>query len=221
MFENIFCGRRLNEERLLNFGFYIKGDCFVYEHIMSGNLFRLYIFVFKNNHVETELVDLDTNEPYVLYKTNIVGTFISSIRSEIELLLQQISEKCFDCCVFKGKQTQQIIDYVQNTYGNDPEFLWSSNPGNAVWRRKDSRKWYGIIMTVTASKIGISLKEDIEIIDLRLQPEKIPLVIDNKCYFPGWHMNKRTWYTMVLNNSLATEEICKRIDISYELAKIN
>lgn len=219
MFENIFSSGKLNAERLLRFGFYAKDDCFVYEHIIADHMFRLYVFVFRNNHVETELLDLETNEPYVLYKANTSGAFVSKIRAEIELILRQIAENCFDSCLFKSSQTLQIIDYVQSTYGNALEFLWSNSPKNAVWRRKDSRKWYGIIMTVAAGKIGLSLKESIEIIDLRLQMEKIALTVDNQRYFPGWHMNKKSWYTMVLNNSVATEEICRRIDISYELAK--
>lgn len=219
MFENIFCSRKLNAERLLRFGFYPKDDGFAYEHLLSGNMFKLYVFVLKNNYVETELVDLETNEPYVLYKANTLGAFVSKIRAEIEELLRQIAEKCFDSCLFKSEQTLQIIDYVQRTYGNELEFLWSNSPGNAVWRRKDSKKWYGIIMTVAAGKIGLSLKKSVEILDLRLKAEQMPLTIDNQCYFPGWHMNKKTWYTMVLNNSVATEEIRRRIDISYELAK--
>ena len=44
-------------------------------------------------------------------------------------------------------------------------------------------------------------------------------MIDKKRYFPGWHMNKKHWYTIILDGSVSTEEICSRIDESYRLAK--
>lgn len=43
--------------------------------------------------------------------------------------------------------------------------------------------------------------------------------IDNKRYFSGYHMNKKNWYTICLDGSIDNDEIFKRIDISYELAK--
>ena len=36
---------------------------------------------------------------------------------------------------------------------------------------------------------------------------------------PGWHMNKKSWYTLVLDGPIADEEIKLRITESYELAK--
>ena len=36
---------------------------------------------------------------------------------------------------------------------------------------------------------------------------------------PGWHMNKKNWYTIILDGRIQTEEVCTRIDESYRLAK--
>lgn len=77
-----------------------------------------------------------------------------------------------------------------------------------VWRHTDCLK----------EKLGLQTDEIVEIIDLKLQPERIERIIDKERYFPGWHMNKKNWYTMILDNSVATEEICKKIDESYQLA---
>jgi len=43
-------------------------------------------------------------------------------------------------------------------------------------------------------------------------------LLSNKSYYPGWHMNKKNWYTIILDGSVETEEIYKRIDESYRLA---
>ncbi|MDE6675666.1 MAG: MmcQ/YjbR family DNA-binding protein, partial [Acetatifactor sp.] len=74
------------------------------------------------------------------------------------------------------------------------------------------------ILTISKRKLGLQTDEIAEIIDLRLQPELIETIVDNEQYFPGWHMNKRSWYTIILDNSVATKEICEKIDESYRLA---
>ena len=74
-------------------------------------------------------------------------------------------------------------------------------------------------MTVSRSKLGIPSDDIAEIIDLRCEPEIIEALIDRECFYPGWHMNKRHWYTVILDGSVSTEEIRLRVDASYILAK--
>ena len=62
------------------------------------------------------------------------------------------------------------------------------------------------------------IREFVERIEI-FKPEQMNAMIDKKRYFPGWHMNKKHWYTIILDGSVSTEEICSRIDESYRLAK--
>ena len=96
-------------------------------------------------------------------------------------------------------------------------------PDNAIFRRQDNQKWYAALLTVKPEKIGLPASEKgdkkIEIIDLRLQPDILTETVDNVKYFPGYHMNKKHWYTICLDGSVAAAEICQRLAVSYELAK--
>ena len=58
----------------------------------------------------------------------------------------------------------------------------------------------------------------VEIIDLRIKPEDVEALLDGKKYFPGYHMNKRHWYTICLDGSVPIEEIFCRVDESFALA---
>ena len=42
-----------------------------------------------------------------------------------------------------------------------------------------------------------------------------------KAVIPGYHMNKEHWNTVILNNSIAGEEIERMIDVSYGLVISN
>ena len=41
----------------------------------------------------------------------------------------------------------------------------------------------------------------------------------NEHYYPGWHMNKKSWYTIILDDGIPDDEICRQLDESYHLAK--
>lgn len=218
MFEDIFQRRRMNVEKLLAYGFY-KEKRYQYCVGIMNDSFTLSVLIDEKGQVNTDLIERQTGEPYMLYKTNATGAFVGEIRAAIEFVLRDISEKCYELSVFKEKQSLMLIEYVRRKYGDELEFLWAKFPDNAVWRRRDNQKWYGIILTVQKRKLGIKSEKTAEIIDLRIEPEKIADLIDNERYFPGWHMNKTHWYTMILDGSVPFEELCQRIDDSYRIAK--
>lgn len=217
MSENIFKKRRVNTDRLIAYGFYIDEQYKYFTDIMGGS-FTLSVIIDKNGCIDTSLIEKETGEPYMLYKTNAAGTFIGNIRTEIETVLSDISEKCYDFTVFKEKQSIMLIDYVRERYGDELEFLWEKFDDNAILRRKDNQKWYAVIFTIKKSKLGFESEETAEAIDLKIEPEKIKDLIDCKRYFPGWHMNKKHWYTIILDGSIPFEELCQRVNASYEIA---
>ena len=99
------------------------------------------------------------------------------------------------------------------------EFLWEKSPKTAVVRRKNSNKWYAVILTLSKRKLNLDSDEAAEIINLHNNPEEIKKLIDNKRYFPAYHMNKKYWCTICLDGTIELEKIYKLIDISYELTK--
>lgn len=219
MFDDIFLHKKINPSKLIAYGFKKDQNTYKYSVNIMNGYFTLHVAIDGNGAVETSLTETDSGEEYILYKTNVSGTFVGDVRAVIENVLRDISEKCCDMCVFKSEQAVLLIDYVQRKYGDAPEFLWEKFPDNAIWRRKDNGKWYGTIFTVQKCKLGIDSKEVAEVADLKSTPDVLEDLIDNKKYFPGWHMNKKHWYTVILDGSVPYEELCLRIDMSYQAAK--
>lgn len=218
MFADIFQRREVRTDKLLSYGFRKEEQYMYSTDIMDGS-FTLFVRIDENGAVDTALIEKELGDPYVLYKTNASGAFVGEVRSAIKAVLRDVSEKCYVFSAFREKQSLMLIDYVRKTYGDALEFLWEKFPDNAIWRRKDNKKWYAAILTVQKAKLGIRPEKAAEIIDLRIEPEKMADLIDNKKYFPGWHMNKKHWYTIILDGSVSDEELCRRIDTSYRIAK--
>lgn len=208
-----------NEAKALAFGLRQEGTVFTYEQDVMAGQFRLCVTIGAEGKLATRLTEYDTQEEYVLHKTEAVGTFVGAVREAVQAVLAEIVHNCYDEAVFKTKQTQELIDYVRRQYGDELEFLWKKFPNNAIWRRKDNGKWYGAILTVAGNKLGLPTSEIVEIIDLRVLPDEMAALLMQAGYYPGWHMNKKFWFTVVLDAGVPTEELCRKIDVSYQLAR--
>jgi predicted DNA-binding protein (MmcQ/YjbR family) len=112
-----------------------------------------------------------------------------------------------------------VIQYARDSYGDELEFLWQRFSDNAILRRKDTNKWYAALLVLSKRKLGLNPDETIDILDLRMNPEDAEIVLDGCKYFPGYHMNKKHWFTICLDGSVPLEEIYQRIDASYALSK--
>lgn len=122
--------------------------------------------------------------------------------------------------VFESEQTRRVVEYAAERYGDRPEFLWPKYPRCAVFRRRDVGKWYAAILYVPRNKLGLPGDESVEILNLKVPESELDYLIDGKLFLPGYHMNKRRWFSICLDGSLSTEEIFERIDASYsELEK--
>ena len=220
MFEDkFFVRKKVNCEKLISYGFSKADDGYRYSTEVMNGQFLLNVFVTSGGAVTTHMVDTASDEEYTLHKIeSSVGAYVGEVRSVCEDMLRDISQKCFEPDVFRSEQTHAVIAYVREKFGDELEFLWEKFTDNAIWRRRDNQKWYGLILTIPRSKLGLNSDEVVEIIDLRLKPEQMSQTVDNKKYFPGWHMSKKSWYTIILDGSVPCDEIFRRIDESYDLA---
>ncbi|MCL2314070.1 MAG: MmcQ/YjbR family DNA-binding protein [Proteobacteria bacterium] len=206
-------------KKLLQFGFAVDNGSYTYATKLANGQFRMIVSVLDNGTVNTKVTDSSSHEEYVLHRNpTACGSFVGRVRTDYENILCEISEKCFELDVFKSDDARKVIQYVQNTYNDELEFLWQRFPNNAIFRRKDTQKWYAALLVLPKKKLGLNSEELVDILDLRIKTEKIEFVVDGKKYFPGYHMNKKHWYTICLDGSIEMDEIFVRIDESYQLS---
>ena len=217
--KSVFKYKKAAGDKLEKYGFAKEGGSLVYRTNICENSMRLTVKV-DDGRVQTEVWDLDTDEPYTLFLVDgAAGEFVGKVREEYTSVLEDISENCFEKQIFKCDYTAAIIEYARKTYGDEVEYLWEKFPDNAVLRRRDTKKWYAAILTVPYCKFGIDREGTVEVIDMRMPTDELEKTVDDRTYFRGWHMNKKHWVTMLLDGSSPLDEIIMRLDNSYELAK--
>jgi len=218
MENEIFKRTKLDYEKLQEYGFNKEEDSYKYITEIL-NKFRVDIII-RNDVVIGHIYDLSTNEEYVSYRQlENTGAYVSKVRDEYLKVLKDIKGKCSKNELFILDQTNRITAKIKELYSNDPEFLWESTPGAGVFRNATSKKWYGIVMNIDKSKIDSKCKGEIEVINLKLAKEKIEKLILNDGYYPAYHMNKKYWISIILDNTLSDDVILEYIEESYNNSK--
>lgn len=121
--------------------------------------------------------------------------------------------------IYKNRQTQEVIKYIRDAYGDELEFLWQKFPSNAIWRNKKNRKWYGALLIVAGDKLGLSSSGEMEILDLKFDKgAALDFAAETPGIYPGYHMNKNSWITIILDGSVKNEQLFTLIDHSYQLS---
>ena len=212
--------KKINFKKLKEFGFELIDNSYYYHTSLLKNQFKMSVKINIDNSIFTEIIDTETNEPYVLHLLEMKRSgYSEKVYKVYSQILEKIQKECFEDEIFKANYTKEIVAYIKNKYRDELEFLWEKSPKNAVVRRKSSKKWYAVILTVSKRKLNLDSDEIIEVINLHNRVEEIEKLIDNKKYFPAYHMNKKHWCTICLDGTVELKEIYKLIDISYELAE--
>jgi len=218
--KEVFKRVSVNYNKLIDYGFKKENNVYIYEQNFLNNEFKAIILIDDKGKVTGKVIDLETNEEYLGIRIEMMGEFVSKVREEYKSILIDIKNNCFDNNYFIFEQANRISKYIKDKYNSNPEFLWSNAPGYAVFRNNTNNKWYGIIMNIDLSKLDNGTGE-IEIINIKLNREKIKSLLNKKGFYKAYHMNKIDWVSIILNDTLEDDVITSLIDESYNLINEN
>ena len=114
---------------------------------------------------------------------------------------------------------QQLITYIKTEYGIEPDKPFPKDFESQVFRHQDNRKWFALIMTIPANRLGLASEELVDIVNLKCDPEMIGSICDRKIVFPAYHMNKWHWISVLLKGKRKNEQVESLVDFSYDLTK--
>ena len=212
---NYFIKTTYDKEKLLNYGFVLKDGYYSYKASFSDKNLSFIINIGLNK-IQTTVYDNLNNCEYLLFKIkNTLGDYNVKIKNEYDAFLKDIKEKCFVKQLFKEIITNQLIDYALKRYPIKLDYPFESDI--CVLRSLINQKWIGIIMLVQAKKLLKNKDETlIEIINLKVAPEIKDWLLKKDNIYPSYHMNKKYWISVILNNNIDLELLKFLLDESYQ-----
>ena len=211
----IFSKSKPSFDKLIEYGFLHTKNGYEY-HKEFMKIFRIDLLVKEDGSIDSHVIDLEFNEEYNLFRVESnTGKFAGEVRIKYESILNDIREKCFDDLLFSSPQANRIVNWINAEYGVLPEFPWDdkNNSDTAIFRVKGGEKWFAIIMNIKKSKLDFG-DEYIDCMNLKLDDEVAPL-IGKPGFYECYHMNKKKWISVILNDTLDDEVIKKYIRKSY------
>ena len=112
---------------------------------------------------------------------------------------------------------EKIFAYIKKKYKVSPEYPWQKYDGNAVFRHRDNKKWFALVMSVGREKLGLAGEGDVDGINLKIDDMVLKdTLVGGKGIFPAYHMNKEHWITVLLDGTVDEDKLHDLIQISFE-----
>ena len=214
MFE-IFKSYQLNQEKACAYGLVENSGVWIYScQILQGD-FVMTVSITADN-VSFQVFDQETGDLYPqVYMESFKGSFVASVREACLEILYQIRKACFEVQDFICPQTKRIMTQVQEKYGNQLGYLWEKSPDTAVLRHEGNKKWYAVLMKISWDKLEKGREGQVEAVNLK--HDQVADLLSKKGIYPAFHMNKRYWISVALDDTLSDEEVLELIERSWNL----
>ena len=113
-------------------------------------------------------------------------------------------------------QRSRIIERIRDRYGAEPEYLWVKYPNTAAFRHPAGKKWFALITEAARNKLGLADERMADIINVKLDPIMIGSLLSEAGFCPAYHMNKSSWISILLDDTIPDDRIIQLVDLSYE-----
>lgn len=217
--ENTFKRHVPDFKKLKDYGFIKNKNGFWLEKFFKDNMLKAVITINSEGKVNGTVYDIENNDEFLpLRVENNQGKFVGEVRAEYENLLENIRDNCFSKKYYIFPQSNRITNLIIKKYGNEPEFLWKTTPGTGIFRNPETKKWYLAILDIDRSKIQKNKKGLVEIALIKLSTDNVEKRLKQEHIYLGWHMNKKYWVTVILDESLSDNEIMELIEESHSFS---
>ena len=213
--EEVFIKSKVDLNKLINYGFIKENNYYKYIKNIMNNKFLVEIIY--DDNITGKIYEISTNEEYTNYRIkDLIGEFVSTIREEYINILKDIKDNCFVNTYFISDQANRITNEIIKLYNDKPDFPWQDN--NGVFRNND--KWYALIMNVNKNKLGFKEDKLVDILNIKLDEKIIETLIKKKGFIKAYHMNKKSWISIILDDTLKDNEILELIIESHKYTEI-
>ncbi|WP_368486787.1 MmcQ/YjbR family DNA-binding protein [Spiroplasma sp. DGKH1] len=200
-------------ETLSQYGFSNNQDGFILTKSLGDNLNAIIKIDKDFAKIKVDVLDSQTTELFQPFYTKITTNYSNHVKTKVNDLVKEILDTCFT----KIDHQEKLLKYCQETFPTVIEKPWKKWPEYQTVKATYNNKWYALFMNVPYYKLqpNSTNTSGVEILNLKLDPQVITTLLDNKIYFKGYHMNHKTWISILLNKQTDLNKVKELINESY------
>ena len=206
-------GQPLSQATLAEWGF----DNGQARHVLVEGEFELGMTL-SDQELELVVYDLAMEEPYTLFEVvSASGALVTALRQQVDEIINRILGQQIQ----DNPLVERLVDHVATTYGLAPAHPFKRHPEIIGFKVPPVDKLFAIFLPVDYCRLDktSSRTDQVLVLNLKGQPDHILERIDNCRYFPAYHMNKKHWFSVLLDAQTDWDQLTSMLAESYRLVK--
>lgn len=114
---------------------------------------------------------------------------------------------------------EALFDYAKTQFQIEPDYPWRTHPHHAVLRHPKTRKWFALIMNLSADKLGHSSRQERDVMNVKCDPFLREALLEKEGFYPAYHMNKKHWISVDLSGLVDENDIYFLLQTSFGLTQ--
>lgn len=209
--ESVFKRKVLNKDKLEVFGFLKKSDqSYVYQTKIMDDSFLVQVSIDARGNLSSRVLDLDMDEDYLaIHLEKTASSYVRQVQAAYRQVLEEIAVSCFSHLPFLSDQMNRLHARLQEEFGDllDRPFETASE----YQSYRVAGKWYALIYPLDLDKLeGIEDKykgQRAEVVNLKVKPAQLDALLDLEGIYPAYHMSKKSWVTLILDDTLSDSAV--------------
>lgn len=124
-------------------------------------------------------------------------------------------KRCKSDKVGVSMQPKELEQWIGRQYGVSAEYPWAVSPENAVFRHRENKKWFALLLRVTGDKLGCPGTAPVWILNVKCDPLMIGSLCSMEGIYPAYHMNKTHWISIAMDDRVPRVLVQDLLDQSY------
>ena len=212
--EKIFKRTIIDFDRLPKFGFTKSDDKWTYGELFMDGDFKAVVNITPQGLVSGTVFETATEDEFLPLRVENMEGFAGEVRAEYQKILENIKTDCCRINYFVRPQANRLTQAIYDEYGDEPIFPWD-NDDAGVFKNPNNGKWYALIMSIDRNKLDRKLSGEVEVVNIKLDEAKIPELHKQKGFYPAYHMNKKNWITITLDESVSDDVLLELVAESH------
>lgn len=213
--DSIFKKANIDFSKLEKFGFTKSDGKWTYSKLFMNGEFKAFVNVTAKGKVSGTVYEVATEDEFLPLRVENMEGFAGEVRAEYKKILEEIKDNCCRLNYFAYPQANRLTEMIYHAYGDKPVFPWEKFNTHGVFKNPNSEKWYALIMSIDKCKLDKKLSGEVEVVNIKLAEDKIADLHKQPGFYPAYHMNKKSWITIVLDDTVPDEILFALLEESH------
>ncbi|MGF0111990.1 MmcQ/YjbR family DNA-binding protein [Streptococcus sp. SGI.013] len=204
---------------LIPFGFILSDNRYIYREVFMEGQFEAVVEVDEAGQLSSYVWDCEMEEVYTAHLvTAPAGAFVGQVREGYQSILARVEEACCVALPFSKNQSNRIAQLIKEKWGDLPDYPFAKLPTYGAFRHPANNKWYALVSQIPRDKLdGSGSQEQVEIVNLKVYGREIAELLSQPGIYPAYHMSKKSWVSVLLDDIVEDEAIFALLEKSRYL----